>query len=153
MSAPGVRLHIQQHYVVMDNGIVQVTLSNPDGIVTGIRYNGVDNLLEVLNKETNRGYWDLVWSAPGSKGIFDVIKGTCFEVIVQNEDQVELSFKRMWDPSLEGKFVPLNIDKRFILLRGSSGFYSYGIYEHLSGWPDFDLGETRITFKLRKDNV
>lgn len=151
MSAPGVRLHIQQNYVVMDNGIVQVTLSNPDGIVTGIRYNGVDNLLEVLNKETNRGYWDLVWSAPGSKGIFDVIKGTCFEVIVQNEDQVELSFKRTWDPSLEGKFVPLNIDKRFILLRGSSGFYSYGIYEHLPRWPDFDISETRITFKLRKD--
>lgn len=40
----------------MDNGIVQVTLSNPDGIVTGIRYNGMDNLLEVLNKESNRGY-------------------------------------------------------------------------------------------------
>jgi len=40
----------------MDNGIVQVTLSNPGGIVTGIRYNGVDNLLEVLNKESNRGY-------------------------------------------------------------------------------------------------
>ncbi|CAI8599912.1 unnamed protein product [Vicia faba] len=151
MSSPGVQLHIQRHHVVMDNGIVQVTLSKPDGIVTGIRYNGVDNLLEVLNKETNRGYWDLVWSAPGVKGGFDVIKGTCFEVIVQNEDQVEVSFKRMWDHSLEGKYVPLNIDKRFILLRGSSGFYSYGIYEHLHGWPDFDLTETRITFKLRKD--
>ncbi|KAG5048645.1 hypothetical protein JHK85_009748 [Glycine max] len=81
-------------HVVMDNGIVQVTLTNPDGIVTGIRYNGVDSLLEVLNKETNRG---------------------------------------------------------FIMLRGSSGFYPYGIYEHLNGWPDFDISETRITFKLRKD--
>ncbi|XP_024026670.1 rhamnogalacturonate lyase B isoform X3 [Morus notabilis] len=57
----------------------------------------------------------------------------------------------MWDHSLEGKFVPLNIDKRFIVLRGSSGFYSYAIYEHLKDWPDFDIGETRITFKLRKD--
>ncbi|KAJ7958892.1 Rhamnogalacturonate lyase family protein [Quillaja saponaria] len=151
MSAPGVRLHIQGRHVVLDNGIVQVTLSNPDGIVTGIQYNGVDNLLEVLNNETNRGYWDLVWSAPGSKGIFDVIKGTCFRVIIENQEQVELSFSRMWDPSLEGKYVPLNIDKRFILLRGSSGFYSYAIYEHLKEWPDFDLGETRITFKLRKD--
>ncbi|KAF5455949.1 hypothetical protein F2P56_025472 [Juglans regia] len=151
MSTRGVQLHIRDRYVVMDNGMVQVTLSNPDGIVTGIRYNGVDNLLEVLNKESNRGYWDLVWSAPGSKGIFDVISGTSFRVIVHNENQVELSFTRMWDPSLEGKFVPLNIDKRFIMLRGSSGFYSYAIYEHLKDWPDFDLGETRITFKLRKD--
>lgn len=42
--------------VVMDNGLVQVTLSKPEGIVTGIRYNGIDNLLEVLNRESNRGY-------------------------------------------------------------------------------------------------
>lgn len=40
----------------MDNGIVQVTLSNPEGIVTGIRYNGIDNLLEIRNDEDNRGY-------------------------------------------------------------------------------------------------
>lgn len=47
--------------------------------------------------------------------------------------------------------VPLNIDKRFIMLRGSSGFYSYAIYEHLEDWPAFNLDETRIAFKLRKD--
>ncbi|XP_022940913.1 probable rhamnogalacturonate lyase B isoform X1 [Cucurbita moschata] len=151
MSSRGVRLQIRDHHVVVDNGILQLTLSKPDGIITGIRYNGVDNLLEVLNPESNRGYWDIVWNSPGSQGIFDVIKGSSFRVIVENEEQVELSFTRMWDPSLEGKVVPLNIDKRFIVLRGSSGFYSYAIYEHLKDWPDFDIGETRITFKLRKD--
>ncbi|XP_024026666.1 rhamnogalacturonate lyase B [Morus notabilis] len=136
----------------MDNGIVQVTLSNPDGIVTGIRFNGIDNLLEVLNDESNRGYWDLVWNSPTSPtGIFDVIKGTTFKVIVESEEQVEISFTRTWDSSMEGKLVPLNIDKRFIMLRGSSGFYSYAIYEHLTEWPAFNLGETRIAFKLRKD--
>lgn len=43
------------------------------------------------------------------------IKGSSFRVIVENEEQVELSFTRIWDPSLEGKVVPLNIDKRFVL--------------------------------------
>ncbi|KAG1361069.1 putative rhamnogalacturonate lyase B [Cocos nucifera] len=137
--------------VIIDNGILQLTLSNPDGIVTGVRYNGVDNLLEVLNKEDNRGYWDLVWNGAGNSGTFDVIKGTDFRIIFQDEEQVEVSFTRTWTPSLEGTLVPLNIDKRFVVLRGCSGFYTYAIYEHLEGWPDFDIGETRIAFKLRKD--
>ncbi|OAY51103.1 rhamnogalacturonate lyase B [Manihot esculenta] len=154
MPPRGVQLIIQDRHVMIDNGILQVTLSNPEGIVTGIRYNGIDNLLEVLNEESNRGYWDLVWSTQGTTGttgIFDVIKGTSLKVIVESEEQVELSFTRSWDPSLEGKLVPLNIDKRFVMLRGSSGFYSYSIYEHLQEWPGFNLGETRIAFKLRKD--
>ncbi|KAK3231102.1 hypothetical protein Dsin_002983 [Dipteronia sinensis] len=151
MSPIGVQLHVQDTHVVMDNGLLQVTLSNPEGIVTGIRYNDIDNILEVLNEESNRGYWDLVWSASTSTGTFDVIKGTSFNVIVENDDQVEISFTRSWDSSREGKLVPLNIDKRFVMLRGSSGFYSYAIYEHLEEWPAFNLAETRIAFKLRKD--
>ncbi|KAE9457338.1 hypothetical protein C3L33_10774, partial [Rhododendron williamsianum] len=141
--------------VVIDNGIFQVTLSNPAGIVTGISYNGIDNLLEVLNDESNRGYWDVVWNSldGGKTGVFEVISGTKFEVIKETEEQVEVSFSRPWEPSLQGKLVPLNIDKRFIVLRGSSGFYSYAIYEHLGlpEWPAFSLGETRIAFKLRKE--
>ncbi|XP_011016990.1 PREDICTED: probable rhamnogalacturonate lyase B isoform X1 [Populus euphratica] len=154
MSNQGVQLHIQERHVVMDNGILQVTLSKPEGIVTGIQYNGISNLLEVLNDESNRGYWDLVWSKEGSTGTTgtsDAIKGESFRVVVENEEQVEISFTRMWDPSLEGKLAPLNIDKRFIMLRNSSGFYSYAIYEHFKEWPAFNLPQTRIVFKLRKD--
>lgn len=155
MSPIGVRLYIQDRHVMMDNGLIQVTLSNPEGIVTGIRYNDVDNLLEGLNDESNRGYWDVVWNSPdgGRTGVFEVIKGTNFKVIKETDDQVEISFSRPWDPSLQGKLVPLNIDKRFILLRGCSGFYSYAIYEHVGSpeWPAFSIGETRIAFKLRKD--
>lgn len=40
----------------MDNGVLQLTISKPEGAITGIRYNGVDNLLETLNEESNRGY-------------------------------------------------------------------------------------------------
>ncbi|KAM5575243.1 putative rhamnogalacturonate lyase B [Rosa sericea] len=152
MSSQAVQLHIQDHHVIMDNGILQVTLSKPGGIITGIQYNGINNLLEVQNTETNRGYWDLVWSEAGSvgtTGTFDVIKGTKFTVIVENEEQVEISFTRNWN--LKNKHVPLNIDKRFIMLRNSSGFYSYAIYEHLKEWPPFNLPQTRITFKLSQE--
>ena len=40
---------------------------------------------------------------------------------------------------------------RFVMLCGSSGFYSYAIYEHLAESPAFDLDNTRIALKLRKD--
>lgn len=32
-----------------------------------------------------------------------------------------------------------------------TGFYSYAIFEHLAEWPAFNLPQTRIVYKLRKD--
>ncbi|XP_050234872.1 uncharacterized protein LOC126683076 isoform X2 [Mercurialis annua] len=151
---PAVTLQIQDRYAVLDNGFVQVSISVPEGHIVGIQYHGIANLLEVLNHETDRGYWDLVWSdeeTTRKKGNFDRMEGTNLSIVVQNEEQIELSFSRTWNSSLKGKLVPLNIDKRFVMLRGSSGFYSYAIYEHLQEWPAFDLDNTRIAFKLRKD--
>ncbi|KAI3832435.1 hypothetical protein MKX03_020669 [Papaver bracteatum] len=141
----GVQLYVQDNHVVMDNGLVLVNISNPSGLVTGVQYNGIDNLLEILNEEQNRG-----------------IEGTSFKVIVQNETQVEISFTRTWNSSASSSSsnpsnsnstdgLPLNFDIRYVMLKGSSGFYTYGIYDHLNGWPDFNLNRTRVAFKLRKD--
>ncbi|OWM67694.1 hypothetical protein CDL15_Pgr019195 [Punica granatum] len=133
-SSHRVLLHVRDKHVVMDNGILQVTISKPEGTVSEVRYNGISNLLETRNDEGNRG-----------------IKGTSFNIIVENEEQAEISFTRIYDSSQEGKMVPLNIDIRFIMLRNCSGFYSYGIYEHLREWPAFNFPQTRIVFKLKKD--
>ncbi|CAN1787472.1 Rhamnogalacturonate lyase [Linum perenne] len=117
--------------VIIDNGIVRVTFSSPDGDIIGIKYKGVDNVLEILNEDDNRG-----------------LAATDFRVVIQDEDQVEVSFTKKWRPSDDT--VPLNIDKRYILRRGSSGIYMYTILERLQGWPDVDMDQIRVVFKLQQ---
>lgn len=41
--------------VILDNGLLKVTISNPQGYVTGIKYAGMDNLLDVKSSESKRG--------------------------------------------------------------------------------------------------
>lgn len=152
LSYPPVQLQIRDDHVVVDNGVFIVTFSSPEGMVIGLQYNGIDNILEDENKVTNRGYWDVVWSNPAdAKDNYDKLEGTQFNVIIEEEDQVEISFTRTWDPSPNNTGLSLNIDKRFIILRGYSGFYSYGILERLDGWPDVDIYQGRIAFKLKEN--
>ncbi|XP_044509893.1 probable rhamnogalacturonate lyase B isoform X2 [Mangifera indica] len=132
----------------MINGLVEVTLSSPDGEVIGIKYNGIDNVLETDNAQDNRGYWDVVWYKPGEKDNIDKLEGTNFHVIMADKDQVEISFTKKWNYS---RHVPLNVDKRYIMRRGVSGFYAYAILEREPGWPDVDMDQIRAVFKLQKD--
>ncbi|BBN12848.1 rhamnogalacturonan endolyase [Marchantia polymorpha subsp. ruderalis] len=134
----------------MDNGYVQVTISRPGGHVTGIKYGGMDNVLESTNSETNRGYWYLNWNDVDGSDTYDAPSATQYKVVESNGDKVELSFTRPYDSSRSPAMVPLTIDKRFVLVRGHSGFYTYAIYSRSSGWPDFDMGQTRVCFKLRE---
>ncbi|KAL8109227.1 hypothetical protein AgCh_025356 [Apium graveolens] len=153
-----VQLHISDDHVVVDNGLAKFTFSNPGGMITGINYNGIENILESRNKENNRGYWDVVWSKLEKPGdIFDTLQGTHFRVVVDNEDQVELSFTKTWIPPVNGTrlprddtTLPLNIDKRYIVLRGVPGFYSYATFERLKGWRNMVIYEGRIAFKLQE---
>ncbi|KAL5779943.1 hypothetical protein ACOSQ2_010680 [Xanthoceras sorbifolium] len=166
ISSPGVQLHFQTGHVVMDNGILQVTISNPKGIVTGVRCKGITksfsfnfrrNSFNAFRRHLplisyllcNLHYWDHDWNYADKPGGHDRIESTNYSVIVQNEEQVELSFTRMWYPKSVG--IPLTIDKRFVMLRGSSGFYSYAIHEHLQGWPALSISNVRMVFKLSQD--
>ncbi|CAN6840109.1 unnamed protein product [Brassica oleracea] len=141
-------LTIQLRGVVVDNGIVQVTFSSPQGSITGIKYDGIDNVLDDEVDERRRGYWDVAWYEPEKKFKTDKLEGTRFEIITQNEEQVEISFTRTWTISKRGSLVPLNVDKRYIIRSGVSGVYIYCIMERLEGWPDVDMDQIRIVFKL-----
>ncbi|KZV49773.1 putative rhamnogalacturonate lyase B-like [Dorcoceras hygrometricum] len=132
--------------VVLNNGIVSVTFSMV-GHVTSLMYEGsTENLLESQNAEDDRGYWSVVWNKPEEKGGMERLQGTSYRVILQNPDQTEISFSTTWTVGSEK--VPLNFDKRFVMLRGVPGFYTYTVLEKQKGWPAFDIQIARVVFKL-----
>ncbi|XP_021316364.1 rhamnogalacturonate lyase B [Sorghum bicolor] len=145
----GVTVSVNQHQVIVDNGVVQVTLSTPQGHITNIRYNGEQNLLYYTDGANTAGYWDVLWDYPGSgrPAMLNMLDGSELRVVSSSEEKVELSFRSNYNPSLPNS-VRLNIDKRFVMLKGSSGFYCYAILEHVGGYPALTVDEARITFKL-----
>ncbi|CAN0878289.1 Rhamnogalacturonate lyase [Linum grandiflorum] len=46
--------------------------------------------------------------------------------------------------------VPLNVDIRYIVRKGDSGYYAYVIVERLQGWPDVDMNLHRFAFRPNK---
>nr|GMD53469.1 probable rhamnogalacturonate lyase B [Ipomoea batatas] len=147
-SCKPVKVEVVEDSVMMDNGIVSVNFSKSTGSIVGIKYQGIDNLLSTTNKETDRGYWDIDWNRPNVKASSSFkILATNFTVISKAENQAEISFTKVFKTGDETD-IPINFDKRFIMLAGSSGFYTYAIYDHPKGGPDVDIDQTRVVFKL-----
>lgn len=53
----------------MDNGIFSITIASPQGTVTGIEFNGIDNILKDHNGESDRGY-EIFLATPKSAFLF-----------------------------------------------------------------------------------
>ncbi|KAB2036924.1 hypothetical protein ES319_D03G036300v1 [Gossypium barbadense] len=142
-----VRLHISDRQVIIDNGLVEVTIENPSGYLIGVKYKEMENVLERRNHNSNRGYWDIVWDDDA----YDKLETKHVEVITQTNDIVELSFTKTWNSKNHGKTLPLNIQKRYIVRRGISGVYMYGIFERQEDFPEAHMYQIRIAFKLKED--
>ncbi|XP_021646098.2 probable rhamnogalacturonate lyase B isoform X2 [Hevea brasiliensis] len=151
MANKKLSLITQGPYVLLDNGLVRLTILKPQGYLTGIKYGGLDNLLDLKSSESSRGYWDINWSLPGGQDRYQLLNGAVYRVIERTNDCLEVSFKSSYNPSIRGTKLPLTVDIRYILKSGVSGFYCYAIYERPAGCPAFDLAQTRMVFKLRRE--
>ncbi|PON97078.1 Rhamnogalacturonate lyase [Trema orientale] len=152
-SSPRIRHVTNRHHkaVIMDNGLVEITFSNPGGDVIGIKYNGINNLLEIHNKRNNRGYWDMEWgegTQSNTANNYNRLQGTKFEIIKADDNIIEISFTKKWNDSSHDQF-PVNVDKRYIMLRDYPGFYTYGILEHPKEAPAAQISVVRAVFKLQ----
>ncbi|XP_073314087.1 uncharacterized protein [Primulina huaijiensis] len=151
MTKKNVTLISQNSYIIVDNGLVRLTISKPQGLLTAIKYGGIDNLLDTKSNELNRGYWDINWSLPGGNDKYQLLRGSVYSVISKSNDGLEVSFKSNYDPSISGTRLPLTVDIRYIVRSGVSGFYCYAICERQTGYPALDLAQTRMVFKLQQD--
>ncbi|XP_021747731.1 probable rhamnogalacturonate lyase B [Chenopodium quinoa] len=143
--AKPVALSINEQYAIMNNGIVEVTLTIPEGHMAGIQYGGMENVLDSSRKVSSRGYWDIFWTMKDFNGE-DWLHMENFKVITQDDDKVELSFSTQWNGGQNS--IPINIDKRFVMLRGSSGLYNYVVLDHDQSFPATKLSQIRVAYKL-----
>ncbi|KAJ8761828.1 hypothetical protein K2173_004677 [Erythroxylum novogranatense] len=144
-------LQVARTFVLLENGLVRLTILKPQGYLIGIKYGGMDNVLDLSLSKSSRGYWDINWSWPGGPDTYQLLSGSDYKVISSNNDHVEVSFSRIFDPSTQSIKLPLSVDIRYILRSGVSGFYCYAIYQHPAGSHSFEFSQTRMVFKLRRD--
>jgi len=118
---------------IMDNGIEQMTVDKRKARVVSLKYRG----LELMGPG---GIWE---QTPGGQQIARVtvdpkrVGGAGAEVSIKGE----MGGKG-------GKFMDLEI--RFAMERGTSGFYTYAIYTHKPGYTQGGFGESRFINQLDK---
>ncbi|CAN1351855.1 Rhamnogalacturonate lyase [Linum perenne] len=149
--AGGVKVTSDDAHVTIDNGLMQLTLTNPGGILAKLSYQGQNNLLETHEPKIYGGYYDVAFQIiPSKEGKVEIVKGETYTVMTEKEDIVEVSFSRIWTPKSADFLVPLNVDKRFIVRKGVPGFYAYVVVERTKGFPDVDMNQHRYAFKPNK---
>jgi rhamnogalacturonan endolyase len=113
----------------LDNGIVRVRILKGNGKIVGLAYKGV----ETLNRSEG---WEQYPSG-------QVTQSVTIDPAKNDGERGEVAVK-----GVDGR---LDIEVRYTMERGSSGFYTYAIYSHGANYPDAGLGESRFIHQLIPD--
>ena len=118
----------------IDNGTVKLTLSKRDANLSSLTYRGI----EVLSKDRRYSYWE---QRPSGS--------TTAKVTVDPASngglRAEISVKGVNPADGEGpNRGGMDIETRFTVERGTSGFYTYSEYTHHASYPPAGEGESRF---------
>jgi rhamnogalacturonan endolyase len=108
----------------LDNGVVKATLGKADGNLSSIVYHGV----EVLDKG-RYNYWE-------QKPAGAITAKVTIDPASNGGERAEVSVK-----GVNGR---MDIESRFAMERGTSGFYVYNEYTHHASYPRAGEGESRF---------
>jgi len=133
-------------YVILDNGIVVAKLAKGSGNIMSLKVNGKELVATVNAANPTRigAYYDFTTS----KG-FETIFGAAFSVKRDEDDIVDISFKRSYLPG--SNVTPCDADIHYVLKKDDTGLYTYSILEHKSTYPAFDLGSWRQVLWIAPD--
>ena len=107
----------------LDNGIVKATLTKRDGNLTVLVYHGVSIL-------TRGRCWEQTPSGT-------VTARVTIDPATNGGERAEVSVKGINPRSMD-------IETRFTMERGTSGFYTYDEYTHPASYPSVHVGENRF---------
>jgi rhamnogalacturonan endolyase len=114
----------------LDNGIVKAGIAKRNGKMTSLVYRG----LEVLNGRSES--WEQLPSGT-------VTQSVTIDPAANGGERAEVAVK--------GVTGRMDLEVRYTLERGVSGFYTYAIYSHGAGYPAAGEGESRFINQMIPD--
>jgi rhamnogalacturonan endolyase len=110
----------------MDNGIVKITVLKNNGNMQTILYHGVS----IVGRSE---YWERTPSG-------QVTPSVTIDPATNGGQRGEVAVK--------GVNAPIDIEVRYVLERGVSGFYTYAQYTHPASYPAGGFGENRFILQM-----
>lgn len=126
--------------VVLDNGIVSVTVNKADATITSYTYKGMDLLAGGNGGVGGKFYWD--WNMPTT---YETPKNGTYALTVNptgnNGDYAEIRISFTWSGNSTN--AAMDVAVYYSLPRGAQGYYVTATLSHPANYPDNPGGQFR----------
>jgi rhamnogalacturonan endolyase len=132
---PDVKITEQGPNVILDNGIIRVTIVKDTATVSSFRFNG--------QEMANTMYYSM-----DGNDVYMHLSACQYTVKVGTADMADISLKSFYNGK---RHQIVDVDAHFVLRRGATGMYSYAIVSHPASYAATDFNEWRMVWKLSND--
>jgi rhamnogalacturonan endolyase len=124
--------------VVLDNGIVALTVTKASATITSLTYGGMN--LFSGGYDGGQLYWS--WNQPNYQNPANCTYSLVSDPKADSGNRAEIMLHMKWSGT--AATAAMDVDIHYALLRGNSGFYAAGVLSHPSSYPDNPGGEWRM---------